>query len=264
MTEETARIEQHCLLAPGIFDLILEAPEIAKEARPGQFVSVYLDEDPSRLLPRPISVCAAENGRLRLVYRVSGAGTGILSGKKKDESLRLLGPLGNGYPKQEEMEGKRVLLFGGGIGIPPLLYQAKTLTAVGAEVSVFLGYRDSSLFLADEFRATGRVFLATEDGSIGEKGNVLDAFYASEKEEPEEIGGIFSCGPLPMLRAVKNLSGERGIPCWLSLEERMACGVGACLGCVVKTMEPDPHSHVKNARVCRDGPVFPAEAVDLS
>ena len=156
----------------------------------------------------------------------------------------------------EAAEGKRVFLIGGGIGIPPMLAAA---AQVRGDKTAVLGYRDGRLFLKEAFAAQGPVYVATEDGSAGTRGNVLDAI----REEGLEADLIFACGPTPMLRAVKAYAKEKGIECYLSLEERMACGIGACLACVCRSKEIDGHSHVHNKRVCKDGPVFRAEEVEL-
>ena len=147
-------------------------------------------------------------------------------------------------------------MIGGGIGIPPMLELAKELSC---QVQAVLGYRDNSLFLKKEFENYGSVYVATEDGSAGTKGNVLDAI----RENGLHADIIFACGPTPMLKALKAYAGEQGIPCYLSLEERMACGIGACLACVCQSKEIDSHSHVHNKRICKDGPVFAAEEVEL-
>ena len=138
-------------------------------------------------------------------------------------------------------------------------FAGEAYAAAGAQVTAVLGYRDRETFLSEEFTRFGEVMIATEDGSVGTKGNVLDAF----RETQGEADLICACGPLPMLRALQQFSREKGIPCFLSLEERMACAVGACLGRVVKTVKEDLHSHVKNARVCKDGPVFSADAIEF-
>ena len=171
----TASVVSQAQLAEGIYDLRLKAPEIASQAAAGQFVSVY-SKDGSRLLPRPISLCGIdkEAGQLRLVYRVAGAGTEEFSALKAGDTVDILGPLGNGFSL---LEGKKAFLIGGGIGIPPMLQLAKELCALnGSEmVQSVIGYRDSQLFLKDEFEAYGPVYTATEDGSRGTKGNVLNA-----------------------------------------------------------------------------------------
>ena len=164
--KETAVVYSQEELAPGIFSMWI-VTDIADEARPGQFFSVY-SQDGSRLLPRPISICEADpdEGRLRIVYRIAGKGTDEFSKYVSGDSIDIMGPLGNGFPQ----EGENVFLIGGGIGVPPMLEMAKQLNC---EKQIILGYRDENLFLRDEFEAYGEVFVATEDGSVGTKGNVL-------------------------------------------------------------------------------------------
>ena len=250
--KETAVVYSQEELAPGIFSMWI-VTDIADEARPGQFISVY-SQDGSRLLPRPISICEADpdEGRLRIVYRIAGKGTDEFSKYVSGDPIDIMGPLGNGFPQ----EGENVFLIGGGIGVPPMLEMAKQLNC---EKQIILGYRDENLFLRDEFEAYGEVFVATEDGSVGTKGNVMNAI----EENHLQADVIFACGPMPMLRAIKKYAEEKGIEAYISLEEHMACGVGACLGCVVKTKEVDHHSHVHNARICTDGPVFEAKEVEI-
>ena len=243
-------------LAEGIYSMWLDAPEMAKAAVPGQFIAVYTN-DQSKLLPRPISICEAdkENGRLRIVYRIAGAGTKEFSAYEEGDTLDIMGPLGNGFP----LKKKKAFLIGGGIGIPPMLALAEALHAEGVEVSVVLGYRDSDLFLKEEFTRYASVYVSTEDGSIGTKGNVIDAIRANELEADT----IYACGPMPMLRGVKAYAAEKKTEAQISMEERMACGIGACLGCVCQSTDVDGHSHVHNKRVCKDGPVFNAKDVTL-
>lgn len=246
------------MIAPDIYDLWLET-ELAKEAHAGQFVGVY-PTDKSHLLPRPISICQAEQdkGAIRLVYRIAGAGTREFAGWQPGRKAEVLGVLGNGFPVGE-YQGKTVILLGGGIGIPPMLELAKELKEQGSVPIVIAGYRDQNLFLYEDLQRYGRVLAATEDGSAGVKGNVLDVL----RQEKLSAEVLMACGPMPMLRAVKEYADKEGLKAYLSLEERMACGVGACLGCVCKTTGKDPHSHVKNARICTDGPVFEAQEVDI-
>ena len=252
--EKCIVISQDCI-AKDIYSLWLKTDKIAAQARPGQFVSVYCN-DGGHLLPRPISLCEInqEKGTLRLVYRVVGKGTEMFAALKAGDSVEVLGPLGNGFP-MEEAEGKRVFLIGGGIGVPPMLETAKQLKG---EPVLVMGYRDE-LFLTDEMKKAGELVIATEDGSAGTKGNVLDAI----RENDLKADMIFACGPKPMLRALKAYGLENTIPCYVSMEERMACGVGACLGCVCQSTEVDDHSQVKNKRVCKDGPVFLSTEVEL-
>ena len=269
--QEEARVIAQEELTGGVFSLYLHAGSIAAAAVPGQFVSVYC-RDSSRLLPRPISLCEADpaDGTLRLVYRVAGKGTEEFSALREGDALRILGPLGNGFPLKRVV-GKRVLLIGGGIGIPPLLYAAKKLCEPAgedsgpSEVNAVLGYRSGQsrkdLFLAQAFAAVmGREpYAATEDGRHGSRGTVLDCM----REHALSADVIFACGPTPMLRALKAYALERKTECYLSLEERMACGVGACLACVCHSTGKDAHFNVNRKRVCAEGPVFNAEDVIL-
>ena len=240
-------------IAPAIYSLWIKTDKIAQYAKAGQFVSIYC-EDGSRLLPRPISICEIdkEDCALHLVYRIAGAGTEEFSQKQTGDHLSVMGPLGNGFP----LKSKKAFLIGGGIGIPPMLELAKQLNC---EKQIILGYRNSDMFLLDEFKKQGEVYIATEDGSVGTKGNVLDAI----RENALDAEVIYACGPTPMLRALKNYAAENNIECWISMEEKMACGIGACLACVCKSKEVDGHTNVHNKRVCKEGPVFLAEEVEL-
>ncbi|MGN0159712.1 MAG: dihydroorotate dehydrogenase electron transfer subunit [Brotaphodocola sp.] len=251
-TKLTAMVVSQEKLTDDICSMWIQADEIAKYAKPGQFISVYT-KDASKLLPRPISLCEVdkEQGRLRIVYRVAGAGTAEFSEYQAGDDISVMGPLGNGF----SLKDKKAFLIGGGIGIPPMLELAKQLDC---EKQMVLGYRDV-LFLNHEFEKYGKVYIATEDGSAGTKGNVIDAI----KENGLDAEVIYACGPTPMLRALKAFAEERGIECWLSLEEKMACGIGACLACVCKSKETDHHTNVHNKRICKDGPVFLAQEVEL-
>ena len=151
---------------------------------------------------------------------------------------------------------KKALLIGGGIGIPPMVELSRQLPG---EKIVIAGYRDDKLFLKEELERNAVFYAATEDGSVGTKGNVLDAI----RENKLTADVIYACGPTPMLRALKAYAQEQDIECWISMEERMACGIGACLACVCQSKEVDDHSHVHNKRVCKDGPVFLATEVEL-
>ena len=253
----TATVLSQKEIAPRIFDMWITT-ELAAQAKAGQFIGVY-PKDRSTLLPRPISICQVSDQKdaLRIVYRIAGQGTAEFSAYQAGDSVEILGTLGNGFPT-EVAEGKKVFLMGGGIGIPPMLELARELPA-SAQKQIIVGYRDSQLFLKEDLEENGKVYIATEDGSVGTKGNVMNAIEANALEADV----IYACGPMPMLRAIKKYAEEKGIKAYISLEEHMACGVGACLGCVVKTKEVDHHSHVHNARICTDGPVFDAEEVEI-
>lgn len=245
-------------LADGIFSMWIQT-EASKSAKPGQFLSMYT-KDGSKLLPRPISICEIDQtqGSLRVVYRVTGENTGTkqFSLLCEGDEIPVIGPLGNGFPV-EEAEGKRAFLIGGGIGVPPILELAKQIECRKKQIVV--GYRDAHTFLRDEFERNGELYISTEDGSVGTAGNVLDAI----RENGIEADIIYACGPSPMLRAIKEYAEENNIVCYISLEERMACGIGACLGCVCKTKERDSHSNVHNRRICKDGPVFLSTEVEI-
>lgn len=251
----TAVVKSQKEIAPAIYDMWLET-KLAEGAVPGQFICLYT-KNKSTLLPRPISICEVEkeNSLLRIVYRIAGQGTAEFATYKEGDTVEILGTLGNGFP-YDKAEGKTVFLMGGGIGIPPMLELAKEMNATK---QIVVGYRDNKTFLKEDLEKYGEVIIATEDGSVGTKGNVMDAI----REKGLKADMIFACGPMPMLRAIKRYAEEAGIPAYISLEEHMACGVGACLGCVVKTKEVDHHSHVHNARICTDGPVFEAGEVDI-
>lgn len=247
-------------IAPGIYDMRIKT-ELAQDAAAGQFVGVY-PQNKATLLPRPISICEInkEEGSIRLVYRVAGMGTAEFAAYEPGEEVLLLGVLGNTFPV-EETEKKRVFLMGGGIGIPPMLELAKEINRrhPAPDLHIFVGYRNRLLFLQEELERYGRVHIATEDGSVGTKGNVMDGVSACGLQP----GVIMACGPMPMLRAIKAYGQERGVKTFLSLEEHMACGVGACLGCVCRTKNRDLHSHVNYARICTEGPVFEAGEVEI-
>lgn len=249
----TVSVNSQKKLADGVYSMWLSVGTMADEAKPGQFISVY-SNDSSRLLPRPISICEVDKEfrALRIVYRVVGEGTKEFSKLRAGQKVRIMGPLGNGF----FLKDKRAILVAGGIGIPPMLELAKNLDC---EKTIVVGYRDAQTFLSDELSSYGDVVIATEDGSVGTKGNVLDAIR--ENQVTGDV--IYACGPTPMLRALKTYAAEKHIECQISLEEKMACGIGVCLACVCKSKEKDSHTNVHNKRICKDGPVFYAEEVDL-
>ena len=236
-------------LASDVFSMWLEVGSIASEAKPGQFISVYSNDD-SKLLPRPISICEIdrEKGRLRIVYRVVGYGTKEFSGCKAGDTLEIMGPLGNGYTLKKD----KAILVAGGIGVPPLFGAARQC---GKNATVAVGFRNKDfVILEDDFHAAGcDLRIATDDGSYGHHGLVIDLI---QDVHPDKI---FACGPKVMLRAVTEFAKAHNIPCEISLEERMACGIGACLGCAVELYDENGETYM--GHVCKDGPVFPAERV---
>ena len=206
-TREICTVVSQESIGAGIYSMWIQTDRIAADAKPGQFVSLYTN-DKSKILPRPISLCEIdkENGRLHLVYRVTGQGTGTdeFSQMKAGDTIPVLGPLGNGFPV-EKAEGKKVFLMGGGIGVPPILELAKQMKC--EKKQIIAGYRDCHTFLREEFEAAGTLYIATEDGSVGTKGNVMDAI----RENALEADVIYACGPTPMLRAIKKYAEENGI-----------------------------------------------------
>ena len=251
--KETAEIISNENLAEGIYSMHLST-KASEYALPGQFINIF-SNDGSKLLPRPISICEIDKngGTLRVVYRVVGKGTAEFSKLQAGDTVEVMGPLGNGFPLEEQ----DAIVVGGGIGVPPMLELAKQLKG---KVTAVLGYRTDDLFLADNFiDAADEVIFATDDGTAGIHGTVVDAM----KEKDLSAGVIYACGPKPMLRGVAEYAATKGIKCYVSMEERMACGVGACLGCVCQSTEVDDHSHVNNKRVCKDGPVFLSTEVVL-
>ena len=239
---------------PYAFDMTLEAGEMARLARPGQFVHIRCGE--GLLLRRPISICATQWGEqlglLRMVFEVRGEGTRWLSQRKVGDELDVLGPLGSGFSPA----GKDLLLVGGGIGVPPMLGCARAYEAQGARVDAVLGFRDREhLLLAEEMKEyCESVTVTTDDGSFGIHGYV-DGQVRALLEQGTPVSDILACGPKPMLRSVYRAATEFGVPCQVSMEERMGCGVGACLVCACE-MQDGVKKHV-----CKDGPVFRAEEV---
>lgn len=235
------------------FDIWVAAQGVAQHARAGQFVGIICDGKPLR---RPISICEidAVNGAIRLVFEIRGAGTQWLAQQEKGDKLDILGPLGNGFPTFDK-ETKAVFV-GGGIGVPPLL---ETCRPYGKNADAFLGFRsrENQILLHDFQSSCRNVQVATEDGTMGIKGYVTDALRARLESEPCDV--VLACGPKPMLKAVSALAEAFGVDCYVSLEERMGCGVGACLVCSCGIRETDGGTHYK--RVCKDGPVFHAQEV---
>ncbi len=254
--QEIAEITSQEEISDGIFSMWIKTENIAKNAVAGQFVSLY-SSDSASILPRPISICEVKDDKsgLRLVYRVAGKGTSEFSGLKEKDTIKVLGPLGNGYTLKNET----AMLIAGGIGVPPIVELAKQLHQKGIkDIKAVVGYR-SELFLKEELEKYCNVYVATEDGSSGVKGNVMDAI----RENGLTADVVYACGPKPMLKAVSDYAKQNDIEAQISLEERMACGIGACLACVCKSKEVDEHSNVKNKRICADGPVFDSREVEL-
>lgn len=230
------------------------APEIACAARPGQFLHVLVTPEPAPLLRRPVSICRVdrETGWVEMVYRVVGEGTSILSRTRTGVALDVMAPMGTPFRLADT--GRHVLV-GGGVGIPPMLFLAEELVAMGAGITVLLGGRTSEHVLCEsEFAAIAlEPSICTDDGSAGRRGLVTDLLKDALSDGAPAT--VYACGPIPMLRAVARLARQYNRPCQVSFEARMACGVGACLSCVIPTTGG-------YQRVCTEGPAFDAETVD--
>jgi dihydroorotate dehydrogenase electron transfer subunit len=254
--QSNARVLKSERLATDIFRLTLLCPDIAGAARPGQFVMVRIAPtgvDP--LLRRPFSIYQAmADGRIQILYKVVGKGTGMLAGLHPGEMVDLVGPLGKGFPVDLR---PRHCLIGGGMGAAPLFFLTTWLLRhPEAEPLILLGARNREELraIAPDFEELGiPVGLATDDGSEGHHGYVVDLLSDRLREEEGRPWHVFSCGPYPMLRAVAKLCHLQSRPCHVSLETMMACGIAACLGCALPQAHLDGYLHV-----CKDGPVFDA------
>lgn len=250
--QDLYRILSNNALTESCFDMVISCPDIAQAAEAGQFIQIRCSE---KILRRPISFCEInkENNTVRIVYEVRGEGTEWLSKRYPGEKIDILGPLGKGF---KIVEGKyNPLIIGGGIGSPPLLEAAKLFNN---KVDSLLGFKSAkNSILIDDFRRYCKnVYITTDDGSLGFKGLTVD--YLEEIIEKNKHDLIFSCGPVFMLKAVANIAKKHVIDCFVSMEERMGCGVGACLvcACEIKSDGVNKYRHV-----CKDGPVFNASEV---
>lgn len=232
-------------LTADVVSITMEAGELAAAAKAGQFVNIKCGE--GLLLRRPISICDATDHLLTVVFQVKGEGTAWLSQCQVGEELDVLGPLGHGY----DIPDGKVLVVGGGIGVPPMVYAAKCCK----EADACVGFRsEANAILLDELKAVcGKVMVTSDDGSIGEHGFVNALVKKALTEDT--YAAVFSCGPKIMLKTVYDAAKEADVPCFVSMEERMGCGIGACLVCACSV--GGHHKHV-----CKDGPVFNAEEVD--
>ena len=241
-----AEIKSNAAVAENIYRLEIFAQELAETARAGQFVQVKLGDEFT--LRRPLGIASAKNGVVKIFYRVAGHGTKFLSTKKAGETLNVLGALGNGFNTNPD---GRILLVGGGMGLAPLLSVAEKVSAV----DVLMGgkNRGEVEFWIKEFKPeVGKIFITTDDGSFGSLGFVTTIL--PEVLDYEDYAAIYTCGPEIMMRGVAKIAGENSIPCKVSLERRMACGLGACLSCSIDTASG-------RRKICKDGPVFSAHEV---
>ena len=249
-------------LKSDIFKYSVEAPEIVKDAKQGQFIEIRVSDNVEPFLRRPISIhnMDKENGILEFIFQVKGKGTKILSQKEEGDFIDIIGPLGHGTFEYNNFQN--IAIIGGGIGVFPLYELAKNAKNDGKNVNIYLGFRNKDfVVLEDEFKElANELILTTDDGSYSEKGFAID--FLKKDVEDGKIDCIFACGPLPMLKAVRNYAIEKNIPCQISLEEKMGCGLGVCLGCAVKTAESSSEKP-EYVHVCKAGPVFEAKDVEI-
>ena len=252
---ETMKVVVQEEIAPAIYKLVLEG-EMVEAMRAGQFLHLRVPDD-AHLLRRPISISSIDKSKKQchLIYRIEGSGTAIFSTLKAGDSLDVMGPQGNGFDLSDLDQCSRVLLVGGGIGVPPLLEVAKQLNERSVEVTTVLGFATKdAVILEAELSKYSQVFVTTDDGSYGIRGNVSVVI----NELDSEFDAIYSCGAPGMMKYINQTFYEHP-RAYLSLESRMACGMGACYACVLKV----PDSETVSQRVCEDGPVFKTGTVVL-
>jgi len=258
MIDRDTEIAFNTQVAADTYLMGLKAPEIAAAASPGQFVMIRVGSALEPLLRRPFSIGGTLRGELLLIlYKVVGRGTALMAETEKGDRMAVLGPLGRGFSQPKP--GKRPVLAAGGIGIAPLLFLAQRLSE--SKPLFLAGYRrDAERVPFDTFGLTEEnLLVATDDGSVGHHGFVTDLLETHIKQAKKDSAIVYSCGPAPMLKKVAALTISNQTPCQMSLEANMACGLGACQGCAVKASIPD---RITYYLVCKDGPIFPARAID--
>ncbi len=274
-------VKSNTLIADKIYstDLYCAPSEYPIESfLPGQFLHIKCGNGIDPILRRPISICDVDKEKriINMIYRVEGKGTAELAKAREGDLLDVLGPLGQGFPTDTVSNGQTALMVGGGIGVPPLYYLAKELKKKGAKIKAVIGFNSAKdVFLEKEFAELGDVYVSTMDGSQGHNGLVTDLFTGNPKESSEEEiknwDSLFTCGPTPMLKAIQKkvplFIGDKKADAYMSLEERMGCGVGACLACVCKPTEnvgKEISAWEKSySKICCDGPVFELQEVAI-
>ena len=259
MIAELVKKEQ---LKNDIFKFSVKAPEIVNDSKPGNFIEIRVSDQTEPFLRRPISIynLDKENGILEFIFQVKGKGTKILANKEAGEGIDIIGPLGFGTFKYENYSN--IAVIGGGIGVFPLYELSKCAKKDNKTVSTYLGFRNEDyVVLEEEFKnVSDKLLITTDDGSYGQEGFAIN--FLKEDLEKQKVDCIYACGPLPMLRAIRTLAIEKDIPCQISLEEKMGCGLGVCLGCAVKTAR-STEENPEYWHVCKGGPVFQAKDVEI-
>ena len=258
MIVENMEIISQRNIASKVYELVLKGPELVHLASQGQFLHLKVSEGTDPLLRRPISIAQInqEKDELTVIYRAEGKGTSMLALKQAGEEVSVLGPLGNGFSIKETKPGNVAILVGGGIGVPPLYELSLQLVKVGVKVVHVLGFAgNDDVFYEEKFTELGETYVATMDGTYGDKGTVIDVI----EEKGLTFDTIYACGPTPMLKAIENSFPEK--KGFLSLEERMGCGIGACFACVCHVKNDPTKTAYK--KICTDGPVFAIGEVEL-
>ena len=257
---QKCKIVKKKFLKDDICKMVISSPEMAKETKPGQFLEIRVVDNIEPLLRRPISIYNADEnkGEVEFIFQIKGKGTKLLAERNEGEQLDVMGPIGYGTFKFEKY--KNISIIGGGIGTFPLQELSKRAKEAGIDSKIYIGFRNKDLIiLEEEFKKVcEELILTTDDGSNGKEGYAIN--YLKEDVKKNKPDCIYACGPLPMLKAVKELAKEKNIPCQISLEERMGCGIGVCLGCAVKISAGDQTVY---GHVCKAGPVFDANMVEI-
>jgi dihydroorotate dehydrogenase electron transfer subunit len=260
MIDQNVEIVFNRRIASETFLMGLRSYEIVETANPGQFVMIRVGSGIDPLLRRPFSICStAENDLFLILYRVVGRGTSIMATKREGESLSVLGPLGTGFelPHSDQLP----LLVAGGMGIAPLLSLAQATKTGDIHIMMGVGTADEIIAIDEIIDRHVDVSIATDDGTEGHAGPVTDLLeaYLKPDEPRKDLLPLFACGPLPMLKSVASIISDRDVSCQVSLEATMACGLGACQGCAIKTSSKNKIDYY---HVCKNGPVFPAQDID--
>lgn len=248
--KERLLLTRTTVIAKDTVEMVLKNKNISMKAKPGQFIHISI---PHFTLRRPISIASVDrtNETITLIFKILGKGTKQLAQYEEGMTLDALGPTGSSFDLTPPQDAP-VLLIGGGVGVPPLHYLGQVLASKGIEVISVLGYQTAeSVFYEEEFNKFGKTYIVTNDGTKGEEGFVTDLL-----DQIDGYSQYYSCGPLPMLQAVTQKLEDK--PGYISLEERMGCGIGACFACVIPTAKEGSYR-----KICQDGPVFSAKEVVL-
>ena len=257
-----AKLLDKIKLKEDVFHFKVQAPEIAQIAKPGQFIEIRVSKNTEPFLRRPISIhnLDKEKGILEFIFQVKGEGTKILSKKNIGDDIDIIGPLGSGTFKYDKYQN--IAVIGGGIGVFPLYELCKEAKKDKKNVNTYLGFRSKDfVLLENDFKnVSDNLIITTDDGTYANSGFAIN--YLEKDIDEGKVDSIYACGPLPMLKAVRELAIKKDIPCQISLEERMGCGLGVCLGCAVKTAK-SPKENPEYLHVCKGGPVFNAKDVEI-